>query len=60
LDKRQGNLGPKENGQHRRRNRAGAITMEAAVEELTHAARPLPERAGRLAQHNKDASRAVR
>jgi hypothetical protein len=25
----------KENGQHRKRNRAGAITMEAAVEELT-------------------------
>jgi hypothetical protein len=25
----------KENGQHRKRNRTGAITMEAAVEELT-------------------------
>jgi hypothetical protein len=35
LDKRQGDLGLKENGQHRKRNRAGAITMKAAVEELT-------------------------
>ena len=35
LDKRQGDLGLKENGQHRKRNRTGAITMEAAVEELT-------------------------
>jgi hypothetical protein len=35
LDKRQGDLRLKENGQHRKRNRAAAITMEAAVEELT-------------------------
>jgi len=28
--------------------------------DATDAAHPLPERAGRLAQHNKDASRAVR
>jgi hypothetical protein len=35
LDKRQGDLGLKENGQHRERNRAGAIAVEAAVEELT-------------------------
>jgi hypothetical protein len=35
LDQRQGDLRLKENGQHRKRNRAGAITMEAAVEELT-------------------------
>jgi hypothetical protein len=34
LDQRQGDLRLKENGQHRKRNRTGAITMEAAVEEL--------------------------
>jgi hypothetical protein len=35
VGQRQGDLGLKENRQHRKRNRAGAITMEAAVEELT-------------------------
>jgi len=35
LDQRQGDFGLKENSQHRKRNRASAITMEAAVEELT-------------------------
>ena len=35
MDQRQGDFGLKENGQHPKRNRAGAITMEAAVEELT-------------------------
>jgi hypothetical protein len=35
LDQRQCDLRLKENGQHRKRNRAGAITMEAAIEELT-------------------------
>jgi hypothetical protein len=31
----QGNLGLKENGQHRKRNRAAAIAMEAAIEQRT-------------------------
>jgi hypothetical protein len=35
LNKRQGDLGLKENGQHRKRNRARAITMETTIEELT-------------------------
>jgi len=35
VDKGQGDLGLQENGQHRKRNGAGAVTMEAAVEELT-------------------------
>jgi hypothetical protein len=35
LDTRQGDLGLKKNGQHRKRNRAAAIAMEAAIEELT-------------------------
>src|SRR5262245_54913916 len=35
MGQRQGDLRLKENGQHCKRNRAGAITMEAAVEELT-------------------------
>jgi hypothetical protein len=35
LDKRQGDLRLKKNGQDRKRNGTGAITMEAAVEELT-------------------------
>jgi hypothetical protein len=35
LEQRQGDLRLKENGQHCKRNRAGAVTMEAAVEELT-------------------------
>jgi len=34
LDTRQGDLGLKKNGQHRKRNRAAAIAMEAAIEEL--------------------------
>jgi hypothetical protein len=34
-DKRQGDLGLKENGQQRKRNGASAITMEAAIEEAT-------------------------
>jgi hypothetical protein len=32
---RQGDLGLKENGQHRKRNRAAAIAMEPAIEERT-------------------------
>ncbi len=32
-DTRQGDLGLKENGQHRKRNRAAAIAMEAGIEE---------------------------
>jgi hypothetical protein len=35
LDKRQGDLGLKENGQHRKWNCTGAPAMKAAVEELT-------------------------
>ena len=32
-DTRQGDRGFKENGQHRKRNRAAAIAMEAGIEE---------------------------
>jgi hypothetical protein len=32
---RQGDLGLKENGEHRKRNRAAAIAMEAIIEERT-------------------------
>jgi hypothetical protein len=35
LNKCQGDLGLKENGQHRKRNRPRAITMKTAIEELT-------------------------
>jgi hypothetical protein len=35
LDTHQGDLGLKENGQHRKRNGAAAIAMEAAIEKRT-------------------------